>query len=196
MNVESDLQIDWAQAPEGATHRSGLNGLWYKFDFQANTAYFCTDHRREWKDASPATDYMVEGSVAGMIAREDGPEEAWSASADEGWNNDSLGELIDNSNGELEVGQEVYVGERRYPDPASFIDAERVRLEIEEHMGDNSHANGFAEVCDGYPKVSDDAKAELESFLSAWARKHCQPRFYGVENVKPYTLTAEDVRVA
>jgi len=45
----------------------------------------------------------------------------------------------------------------------------------------------------GYPNVSKDARAELESMLIAWADQHCKPDFFLIEDSEPYVITAEDV---
>lgn len=61
--------IDWSKAPEGATHKdSGVFGLWYKFDFQRNTAAYWVEREAKWRDSGPATAYN-DGSLDSMTAR-------------------------------------------------------------------------------------------------------------------------------
>ncbi|WP_047305168.1 hypothetical protein [Pseudomonas fluorescens] len=63
------MNIDWNKAPEGATHKdSGVFGLWYKFDFQRNTAAYWAEHETKWIDSSPATAYN-DGSMDCMEVR-------------------------------------------------------------------------------------------------------------------------------
>lgn len=101
---------------------------------------------------------------------------------------DSLGDLLDSNDG-LEVGHVVYVGTpARYAASTYIDDADDVIERMAERAYDEH--NEFAE---DFPEVTDEAKAELTAFLAAWADKHCEVRFYGVENVRPYTITAEDL---
>lgn len=63
--------------------------------------------------------------------------------------------------------------------------------EIIERM--NEAANDEAgEVAEEYPDVTEEAKAEMDAFLSAWAEKHAAPRFWvGVgepEKIEPLPL--------
>lgn len=59
------------------------------------------------------------------------------------------------------------------PDAASFMpDAD----DIIERMHESASEHG--EAAEEYPDVSDEAKAELDAILTAWARKHAEPRFW------------------
>lgn len=197
--------IDWSEAPEGATHRYGVKGLFYRFDFEAGTGEVFMPFDGEWQSGGSIKNYFIEGLDSGMIARPLETDETWSLTEErEGLTYDTLGELLADHVGDnrvldsvdLAAGDTVYRGEKHYPDPATFIDAERVRIEIENHMDDNASANGFAEVSDGYPTVSAIAQDELDEFLEAWARKHLAPPFYNVRHIKPYTITTEDLEKA
>lgn len=100
----------------------------------------------------------------------------------------TLGDLLD-SNDELEVGSVVYVGRPARYAPSTYIgDAE----DIIERMGERAY-DEHGEFADDFPDVSKEAKDELTAFLIAWADKHCEVRFYSVEDVRPYTITAEDL---
>lgn len=63
-------QIDWSKAPEDATHKNFRrpNGLWYRFDFQKNTAEYCSPGDAVWVLSGRATDYE-DGSMADLVAR-------------------------------------------------------------------------------------------------------------------------------
>lgn len=210
MNVESNL-IDWPNAPEGATHRYGLYGLWYKFDFVADTAMFCTDSSRKWSDSDKASVYVADGSVDDMIARPVEPKEVWSRDGLDGnWNFDSLAELIKSDyghgsdsagpmsdDGSLQIGDIVHRGIKCYDDPADFIPD---GSEITDWMWERAQHSPAAKWNAGlYPEIDDEARDALNKVLEplkAWARKHCQPTFFIVESVTTYELTEEDVRAA
>ena len=50
----------------------------------------------------------------------------------------------------------------------------------------------YAEDC---ADVSPDAKAELNSLLEGWIKKHCNLNFWEVVNVRQYEITAEDLNL-
>lgn len=202
--------IDWANAPEGATHRGGPGGLWYKFDFDADTAAYCPDYDRTWLDVSPATNYL-DGSMDDMIARPTGPQEKWSLNGENGaWDYDSLAELIKDNYGHdsdgdghpasfragLGIGDTIYRAIEHKDDPAGFLpDAGQ----ITEIMWDNAVSSDAGEWVDAYPELDEEAAAALAEALEplkAWARKHCQPDFFTVKDIATHELTAEDVRAA
>ena len=81
----------------------------------------------------------------------------------------------------------VYVGEKRILTTNQFVDA----ADVIEMMADR--ASEFAEDCDDYPDVTDEARAELDGLLHNWIMKHCPPRIWMPENVREYTLTADDL---
>jgi hypothetical protein len=101
---------------------------------------------------------------------------------------ETLGDLLD-SNDELGVGDVVYVGTPVRHAPSTFIDDAD---NIIERMGERAY-DEHGEFADDYPDVTDEAKAELTAFLVAWADKHCDVRFYGVEDIREYAITAEDL---
>lgn len=112
--------------------------------------------------------------------------ECWSTD-EETYNYDSLGELLD-CNSELEAGTVVFVGHAVDHDPTSWFDADQVI----DAIADAAYGEA-REHAEGYPDVTDEAKAELQTFLDAWITKHCTPAFYRVENSREYVLTLEDV---
>lgn len=199
--------IDWSAAPEGATHR--YDELWYKFDFEANTAAFCSNHSRDWIDVSPATNYL-DGSMDDMIARPTEPEEKWSLNGENGsWDYDTLAELVKDhyghgrdgghpleSDGGLQIGDTVYRSTLHKDDPAGFVPDED---HVIEYMSERAYESDAGEWADNYPDLNEEAKADLANALKpleAWARKHCQPSFFTVNDITPHILTAEDVRAA
>lgn len=122
-----------------------------------------------------------------MTADSPDNDETWSRD-DESFHCDSLGELVDTYRDDLEVGQVVYVGEKSPPDPAAFFDADDLIERLNEQAYD---AHG--ECAEDWPEVTKAAKDEFNDFLAAWIAKHCPARFYAVTNIRPYTLTAEDL---
>jgi hypothetical protein len=117
------------------------------------------------------------------------PTECWSLS-DEGFSHDSLGELLDN-NPDLAAGARVFVGEAVYPALNRLIDSD----DVVDQMGDR--ADDIAgEYADGYPDVSEEDKAELDTLLAAWIAKSCPPTFYEVKNVRAYVITEQDIASA
>lgn len=108
----------------------------------------------------------------------------------ETFNWDSLGEALDLLDGmdELAVGRIVWFGEAERPNPVQYFDAD----DLIEAVGNRGYDDG-CEWAEAYPKVSDEARAELDQFLSAWLTKYCQPTFWRVRNVKEYTITEADI---
>lgn len=96
------------------------------------------------------------------------------------------------SNPDLEVGHSYYRGVAVRPDPARWTPGADWVLE---HMGEQAYedADEFAE---DYPAVDQAAKDELEALLKDWARKHCQPHFFLIEQAEAFTITAEDLESA
>lgn len=115
-------------------------------------------------------------------------EQSWSLNGEEyAW--DSLAELINEE--DVKEGDVVWRGTPCRPDPAEYIEAHDVIDCIAERGFED--AGEFAE---GYPNVSEEARNQLEALLSAWAREHCQPSFFLIEDGAKYTVTAEDVAAA
>jgi hypothetical protein len=203
-----DPDIDWTNAPEGATHKcaGGLIGLWYKLDFEANTAFTCVGSRGPWKDSGAATSYL-DGSLDDMIARPVVPTEVWSLkNCDGGWDYDSLAELISDNGPDpfadaddanavgMQAGMVVFRGIKHYDDPGRFVPDED---DVAQYMSDRAQDSDAGEWADNYPDFDKAAEAELAIALEplkAWARKHFQPTFFTVEDITPYVLTAEDVQ--
>lgn len=133
--------------------------------------------------------------------------EKWSLNGDNGsWDYDSLADLIKDHYGhsrdsagpmgcdeDLNVGSTVYRAIECKDDPAGFLpDAS----DITEHMYEQASSSDAGEWADQYPDLDDEAKEDLEKALEplkAWARKHCQPDFFTVQDILPYTITPEDV---
>lgn len=116
-------------------------------------------------------------------------EETWSADGED-WRDKPLAVVI-KGNEHLKVGSTVYRGEKSYPDPASFLpDVDDLLM----HMQEEAEGSDCGEHVDGYPEPSEEAKAELVELLKplqAWARRHCPPNFYLIENVQEVALTQE-----
>lgn len=122
-------------------------------------------------------------------------EATWSANGEDWHNIESVEDLIRETEPDLcslEPGSVVYIGTKRYHDPAEFIDLPFLM----EHMGDNARQSDAGEWVDGWPNPSEQAKDELKALLDTWARRHCPPDFYLVENTRPYTITVEDMERA
>lgn len=110
----------------------------------------------------------------------------WCEYEDGNFQHDSLGDLLDYDDS-IEVGQTVWFGEAVAPD-TDWISADTVL----DWINDAAYDVG-GEHAEDFPRVSDEAKAELSKFLRDWQAKHCKPTFWTVRNVKPYTVTAEDM---
>lgn len=113
-------------------------------------------------------------------------DQVWSRD-EEYFNFSDLGELLDTYD-DLEVGQVVYVGDKVPQDPSSWFDADDLVEELGNHAYDTC-----GECAEDWPDVTREAKAEFDAFLAAWIEKHCPVSFYSVTNVRPYTLTEEDL---
>lgn len=118
----------------------------------------------------------------------------WGTS-EESFNYDSFGELlkgIDADTG-LEVGMTVFYGERVDKTADAFMPDAGTILE---HAADAAADFGGEWAEDFGQDATDEACRELESMLGEWAKKHLKVTFFQVENIRPYTLTAEDVASA
>ncbi|PRP68469.1 hypothetical protein BUE93_22230, partial [Chromobacterium amazonense] len=109
------------------------------------------------------------------------PRQAWSAN-DEDFTAESLQDLIDQDD-DIQPGQTVYVGDVQ-EHGTNWIDAD----DVIEMIGDRWYDAG-GEYADGGPDVSDEAKAELATFLARWQAEHCVADFFQVVNVRQYTIT-------
>lgn len=121
-----------------------------------------------------------------MSEKPDEPRKAWSHD-EEIFNSDTLGELIDRMDNP-QPGDVVYVGDVMDIDVGNLCDSTDVIDTMEARASDLG-----GEFAEDYPHVTAEARAELDALLAAWITKHCPPTFYSIANVKPYTLTAEDL---
>ncbi|QTD91787.1 hypothetical protein [Burkholderia anthina] len=99
---------------------------------------------------------------------------------------DDLCELLD-MHDELAIGDVVYYGDVAPIPTPNLCDADDIITMIGERAYDE-----VGEAADGYPDISADAKAELESLIAGWIEKHSKPTFYRVINVREYVITADD----
>lgn len=101
----------------------------------------------------------------------------------------TLGDLLD-CNDEIEAGAVVYVGTPVRNAPSMFVDdADNIIERMNERAYDE-----HGECAEDFPDdVTKEAKDELTAFLIAWADKHCEARFYSVDNIREHTITAEDL---
>jgi hypothetical protein len=123
------------------------------------------------------------------VPTEQQAEECWSLDECE-FRYGSLCDLLDCNSGELQAGQVVYVGDQVPADPTIFFDAD----DLIDRLGEVAYDN-HGECAEDWPdNVTKEAKDEFNAFVDAWIAKYCPPRFYGVENIRPYTITAEDLQ--
>lgn len=112
----------------------------------------------------------------------------------ENWHHDSLRELLEFAGDGVGVGSIVYVADKCRQDASSFmVDADHIIDEIACSASDSGgdHADDY--VAD----ISDEAIAELETLLEAWADKHLPaPTWWLCENVREYVVTEADVDTA
>ena len=91
----------------------------------------------------------------------------------------------------LEVGNTFLTGIKREPQPAQFImDADEV-LENYDLRIDDNYPGDFSDGNTGSDNVSDEAKAELNSFLNAWAEKYLNVTFWEIDHDEEITVTQE-----
>lgn len=125
-------------------------------------------------------------SGASHLPKETMPEQAWSRD-EEYFNFSNLGELLDTYD-DLSVGQTVYVGDKVPQDPSSWFDASDLIEELSCRAYD-----ACGECAEDWPDVTNEAQEEFNVFVAAWIEKHCPVNFYSITNVRPYTLTEEDL---
>ena len=101
----------------------------------------------------------------------------------------SLCDLLDSNADDLQPGAVVYVGEQEPSDPSAFFDAD----DLVDRLGEVAYDNHGEYAEDWPPTIKQEAKDEFNTFLAEWIAKHCPPMFYGVKNIRPYTITVEDL---
>jgi len=114
------------------------------------------------------------------------PKQCWSLN-DEGFSHDSLSELLENYP-DLKAGAQVFTGMAVYPALSRLIDSD----DVIDQMGDRAY-DIAGEYADGYPDMSAEDKAELDSLLEGWIKKACSPDFYEVRDVHTYVITEQDI---
>lgn len=118
-------------------------------------------------------------------------DEKWSVDA-EVFNYDSLEELL-GAEGHLQAGDVVYRGVASRPAPANL--ARRSAGIVIEHIGELAYEE-FGELADEYPRVNDEAEAELQGLIEQWATKHCPIEFFVINQPIPYILSAWEIEKA
>jgi len=113
---------------------------------------------------------------------------AWSLN-EEDWPYASFGELLNDDEG-VQVGQVVFYGECVKKSPAYFMPSASEVLDV---AADKAYDIGGEFAEDFGRDVTQEARRELEDFLSAWASRHLKVEFYQVENVGRHKVTAEDL---
>lgn len=116
----------------------------------------------------------------------DNTKECWSKD-NEDFNCSDLGDLLDTYGDELRPGDTVYQGAAKEPSISSLVDADSVIEDIASSAWDFGE-----EYAEGYPEVTPDHKAKLQTLLENWLSECPSPRFYRVVDAKPYILTADD----
>lgn len=112
--------------------------------------------------------------------------ECWSVDGEE-FTFDSLGDLLDNRGDELRPGHKVWRGTAKGPAMADLADANNVIEDIATRAYDFG-----GEFADGFPEVTPEHKAKLQTLLEQWLAECPSPRFYQVTNAKPYVLSCDD----
>ena len=80
---------------------------------------------------------------------------------------------------DLEVGNTFLTGIKRIPSPTQFImDADEVLENYDIRIYDN-YSSDYTDSNTGSDGVSDEAKAELNNLLNAWAEKTSKYNFLG-----------------
>ena len=91
----------------------------------------------------------------------------------------------------LEVGNTFLTGIKRQPSPTQFImDADEVLENYDLRIYDN-YTGDFPDGNTGSDSVGDEAKAELNNFLKAWAEKHLNVSFWEIDHDEEIAVTQE-----
>jgi hypothetical protein len=114
--------------------------------------------------------------------------ECWSLNGEDNWQDIELSEFFSNHEGDIEVGQKIYVGEAEYPKPHQLFDTD----DIVDLISERAYEIG-GEFAEDFPDVKKEAIDELHEFLEKWIEKHCEINFYKVKNVREYVLTQDDL---
>lgn len=112
----------------------------------------------------------------------------WSDDGDR-WETE-LSDLLDSPF--LEVGDPVLYGE------VVTVKTEDLNDSIDyilDYLGEAA-VNKVGYAAEDYPEVGDEAKAELQTFLTDWINKHCPPRFFMVEKIESRLLIESDFQNA
>lgn len=140
--------------------------------------------------AAPPQPAFVSAPAAAAPVVLPGPDsavkECWSKDEEE-FNSNDLGALLKKFGDELRPGHTVYRGTAHTPSFSSMVDAESVIENIGERVWDYC-----GEYAEGYPAVTPEHKAKLQSLLENWLRDCPSPTFWQVGDVQPYVLNAED----
>lgn len=77
-----------------------------------------------------------------------------------------------------------WIGSAVRPHPGDFMpDADFIITQMQESAWDDEHGGDWSEdFLMGDERPGFGARAELEDFLRAWAKKHCKVSWYSVEN--------------
>lgn len=131
------------------------------------------------------TEYVAAAPELEAAAQRSAPVDLVWSDDNERFDHETLEELLDSS--DLQVGDTVYFGEPFRAGIDHFFDVDHLLNGVGERAYED-----YGECAEDYPSVSDEAKAELQGFLTDWARRHCAPCFWRVENVRSRVLTAAD----
>ena len=118
----------------------------------------------------------------------------FSYSGDENWSDyarpeEALQEMEDED--DLEVGNTFLTGIKRIPSPTQFImDADEVLENYDIRIYDN-YSSDYTDSNTGSDGVSDEAKAELNNLLNAWAEKHLNITFWEIDHEEEIKVTQE-----
>lgn len=93
--------------------------------------------------------------------------------------------------GVLEVGNTFLTGIKRIPSPTQFImDADEVLENYDIRIYDN-YSSDYTDSNTSSNSVSDEAKAELNNFLNAWAENHLNITFWEIDHEEEIEVTQE-----
>ena len=91
----------------------------------------------------------------------------------------------------LEIGNTFLTGIKRQPSPTQFImDADEVLENYDLRIYDNFPSD-FTDGNTGSDSAGDEAKAELNNFLKAWAEKHLSVTFWEIDHDEEIAVTQE-----
>lgn len=109
------------------------------------------------------------------------------SSDEENFNSEDFGDFL--ALNDFEIGSTYWKADAIEVSHCDFLSVNSILETADERLYEE-----VGEVADNdYSDVSDEARAELQSLIEAWAAKHINLHYWKVRNVKECRITAEDL---